>query len=75
MTETNARRVFIGRDREAPQCGNGQTTASTEFSHHMSIDSKGNLYATEVNDNFAADECCRRIQKFVSKGMSSTPAN
>ena len=114
------KQVFIGRDCEAPKCGNGHTTASTAFSpdpqqrflyiadrsegrilvldrktleilysfgklsqapgdfnilHHMSIDSKGNLYTTEVNDNFTAGECCRRIQKFVFKGMSSAPMN
>ena len=114
------KQVFIGRDCEAPKCGNGNTAASTAFSpdpqqrflyvadrseghilvlerktleirysfgklsqapgdfnilHHMSIDSKGNLYTTEVNDNFTAGECCRRIQKFVFKGMSSAPMN
>lgn len=114
------KQVFIGRECEAPRCGNGQTTASTAFStdrqqkflfvadrsegkilvldrkslqtlysfgkpgqapgefnvlHHMASDHQGNLYTTEVNDNFAAGECCRRIQKFAFTGMSSIPAN
>lgn len=112
--------TFIGRDCEAPACGNGQTTAATAFSrdpeqrylfvadrseghvlvlnrkslevlysfgnagqgpgdfnvlHHMAVDLKGNLYTTEVNDNFARGECCRRIQKFVNKGMAAPPSN
>ena len=41
--------------------------------HEIATDLKGNLYTTEVNDNFAAGECCRRVQKFVYKGMSSVP--
>jgi DNA-binding beta-propeller fold protein YncE len=114
------KQTFIGRDCEAPACGNGQTTAATAFSrdpgqryvfvadrseghvlvldrkslevlysfgnasqapgdfnilHHMAVDLKGNLYTTEVNDNFARGECCRRIQKFVYKGMSAPPSN
>ena len=43
--------------------------------HHMSSDSQGNLYTTEVNDNFARGECCRRVQKFVFKGMATVPSN
>jgi DNA-binding beta-propeller fold protein YncE len=43
--------------------------------HHMTSDSQGNLYTTEVNDNFAAGECCRRVQKFVYKGLAAPPAN
>lgn len=43
--------------------------------HHMTSDSQGNLYTTEVNDNFAAGECCRRVQKFVYKGLGAPPAN
>jgi len=35
--------------------------------HHMTADSKGNLYASEVEDG-------RRIQKFVFKGLSSAAA-
>ena len=99
--------VFIDRWCEAPHCGNGQTVASTAFSHdpeqrflyvasrsparvwildrktlevldsfgrpgvapgefyvlhHMNVDSKGNLYVTEVQDG-------KRAQKFVYKGM------
>jgi DNA-binding beta-propeller fold protein YncE len=99
--------VFIDRYCEAPHCGNGQTVASTAFSHdpeqrflyvasrsparlwvldrktlqpldsfgrngiapgefyvmhHMNVDSKGNLYVTEVQDG-------KRIQKFVFKGL------
>ena len=34
--------------------------------HHMTADSKGNLYASEVEDG-------RRIQKFVFKGLMSVP--
>jgi hypothetical protein len=100
--------VFIDRYCEVPHCGNGQTVASTAFSHdpeqkflyvasrsparvwvldrktltpldsfgrpgigpgefyvlhHMNVDSKGNLYVTEVQDG-------KRLQKFVFKGMS-----
>jgi len=103
--------VFIDRYCEAPHCGNGQTVASTAFSHdpeqkylyvasrsparlwildrktlepldsfgrpgiapgefyvmhHMNVDSKGNLYVTEVQDG-------KRIQKFVFKGYTTTP--
>jgi hypothetical protein len=112
------KQVFIGRGCLAPECGNGQTTASTAFSrdpqqrflyvadrseghvfvldrktleilysfgklgmepgnfnilHHMTTDLKGNLYTTEVNDNFARGECCRRVQKFTYKGMGFAP--
>jgi sugar lactone lactonase YvrE len=35
--------------------------------HHMTADSKGNLYASEVEDG-------HRIQKFVFKGFSSVAA-
>ena len=35
--------------------------------HHMTADSNGNLYASEVEDG-------RRVQKFVFKGLSSLPA-
>jgi hypothetical protein len=104
--------VFIDRYCEAPHCGNGQTVASTAFSHdpeqkflyvasrsparlwildrktlepldsfgrngiapgefyvmhHMNVDSKGNLYVTEVQDG-------KRIQKFVFKGYTTVPA-
>ena len=104
---------FIDRYCEEPHCGNGQTVASTAFSHdpeqrylyvasrsparvwvldrktlepldsfgrpgiapgefyvlhHMNVDSKGNLYTTEVQDG-------KRIQKFVFKGFSTTPSN
>jgi DNA-binding beta-propeller fold protein YncE len=103
--------VFIDRYCEVPHCGNGQTVASTAFSHdpeqkylyvasrsparvwildrktlepldsfgrngvapgefyvmhHMNVDSKGNLYVTEVQDG-------KRIQKFVFKGYTTTP--
>src|SRR5262245_33779909 len=111
------RQVFIGRECKAPECGNGQTAASTAFSpdaeqrflyvgnrsqarvmilerktlevlgsfgrpgsapgefgtlHHMAVDSKGNLYVTEVTPRQPVN---RRIQKFVFKGMASSPAN
>ena len=36
--------------------------------HHMNVDSKGNLYVTEVQDG-------KRAQKFVFKGLSTTPSN
>jgi DNA-binding beta-propeller fold protein YncE len=100
--------VFVDRWCEAPHCGNGQTVASTAFSHdpeqrflyvasrspariwvldrktlepldsfgrpgvapgefyvlhHMNVDSKGNLYVTEVQDG-------KRAQKFVFKGFA-----
>lgn len=35
--------------------------------HHMTTDSKGNLYSSEVEDG-------RRVQKFVFKGLVSVPA-
>jgi sugar lactone lactonase YvrE len=35
--------------------------------HHMTADSKGNLYASEVEDG-------RRVQKFVFKGLTPLPA-
>jgi hypothetical protein len=99
--------AFIDRWCEAPHCGNGQTVASTAFSHdpeqrflyvasrspariwvldrktlqpldsfgrmgiapgefyvlhHMNVDSKGNLYTTEVQDG-------KRLQKFEFKGL------
>jgi sugar lactone lactonase YvrE len=43
--------------------------AAGEFDvlHHMTTDSKGNLYTSEVEDG-------RRIQKFVFKGIVSAPA-
>jgi DNA-binding beta-propeller fold protein YncE len=101
--------VFVDRYCEAPHCGNGQTVASTAFSHdpeqrflyvasrsparvwiydrktlqpldsfgrpgvapgefyvlhHMNVDTKGNLYVTEVQDG-------KRLQKFEFKGLSS----
>ena len=104
---------FIDRYCEAPHCGNGQTVASTAFSHdpgqqflyvasrsparlwildrktlepldsfgrngvapgefyvmhHMNVDSKGNLYVTEVQDG-------KRIQKFVFKGLVPAPTH
>jgi DNA-binding beta-propeller fold protein YncE len=34
--------------------------------HHLAVDSKGNLYTAEVNPG-------NRAQKFVFKGISSTP--
>ena len=41
-----------------------ETVAPGEFYvlHHMNVDSKGNLYVTEVQDG-------KRAQKFVYKGM------
>ena len=104
--------TFVDRWCEAPHCGNGQTVASTAFSHdpqqrflyvasrspariwildrktleplgafgrpgvgpgefyvlhHMNVDSKGNLYTTEVQDG-------KRAQKFVFKGLINVPA-
>lgn len=111
------KQVFIGRECKAPECGNGQTAASTAFSpdpqqrflyvgnrsqarvmvlerktleilysfgrwgsapgefgtlHHMAIDSKGNLYVTEVTPLRPEN---RRVQKFTFMGMSSRPVN
>jgi hypothetical protein len=36
--------------------------------HHMNVDSKGNLYVTEVQDG-------KRVQKFVFKGMVPVPTH
>lgn len=52
----------------------GQAPGEFNVLHHMASDHQDNLYTTEVNDNFAAGECCRRIQKFKFMGMSSIPA-
>jgi DNA-binding beta-propeller fold protein YncE len=102
---------FIDRYCEVPHCGNGQTVASTAFSHdpdqrflyvasrsparvwvldrktlepldsfgrpgvmpgefyvmhHMNVDSRGNLYVTEVQDG-------KRVQKFEFKGIGPLP--
>jgi DNA-binding beta-propeller fold protein YncE len=107
------KQVFIGRECKAPECGNGQTAASTAFSpdpqqrflfvgnrsqahvmvldrqtleildsfgkpgsdpgdfgtlHHMAVDSKGNLYVTEVTPMKPVN---RRIQKFVFKSIGT----
>ena len=35
--------------------------------HHMTTDTKGNLYTSEVEDG-------RRLQKFVFKGLVAAPA-
>lgn len=42
-------------------------TALGEFRilHHMGVDSKGNIYTTEINEN-------RRVQKFVLKGVRAS---
>src|ERR1700730_14741328 len=63
----------------APQCPTpagfwATRLATSMFSITFRSIWKGNLYSTEVNDNFAAGECCRRIQKFILKGMSPAPA-
>src|ERR1051326_930271 len=47
----------------------GEAPGQFKVIHHMSSDSKGNIYTTEVNDNFARGECCRRFQKFVFSGV------
>ena len=52
----------------------GHAAGDFNVLHHISIDLEDNLYTTEVNDSFAAGECCRRIQKFNLKGMSPAPA-
>jgi DNA-binding beta-propeller fold protein YncE len=51
----------------------GMEPGNFNIIHEMATDLKGNLYTTEVNDNFGAGECCRRVQKFEYKGMSSAP--
>jgi hypothetical protein len=51
----------------------GMEPGNFNILHHMTTDLKGNLYTTEVNDNFARGECCRRVQKFVYKGMGPAP--
>ena len=47
----------------------GPAIAPGEFDvlHHMTTDSKGNLYTSEVEDG-------RRVQKFVFKGFGLPPA-
>jgi DNA-binding beta-propeller fold protein YncE len=51
----------------------GMEPGNFNIIHEIATDSKGNLYTTEVNDNFGAGECCRRVQKFVYKGISAPP--
>jgi DNA-binding beta-propeller fold protein YncE len=47
----------------------GSTPGDFQAPHHMSVDSKGNLYTAEVNPG-------NRAQRFVFKGMSAAvPAN
>ena len=45
---------------------NGVAPGEFYVMHHMNVDSKGNLYVTEVQDG-------KRIQKFVFKGYTTTP--
>jgi hypothetical protein len=45
---------------------NGVAPGEFYVMHHMNVDSKGNLYVTEVQDG-------KRIQKFVFKGMVPAP--
>ncbi len=51
----------------------GMEPGNFNILHQMTSDSKGNIYTAEINDNFTAGECCRRVQKFVYKGLSSVP--
>ena len=46
---------------------NGIAPGEFYVMHHMNVDSKGNLYVTEVQDG-------KRIQKFVFKGYTTAPA-
>jgi DNA-binding beta-propeller fold protein YncE len=45
---------------------NGVAPGEFYVMHHMNVDSKGNLYVTEVQDG-------KRIQKFVFKGIATVP--
>jgi len=45
---------------------NGVAPGEFYVMHHMNVDSKGNLYVTEVQDG-------KRIQKFVFKGIVTVP--
>jgi DNA-binding beta-propeller fold protein YncE len=47
---------------------NGVAPGEFYVMHHMNVDTKGNLYVTEVQDG-------KRIQKFVFKGMKTVPVN
>jgi DNA-binding beta-propeller fold protein YncE len=47
---------------------NGIAPGEFYVMHHMNVDTKGNLYVTEVQDG-------KRIQKFVFKGMKNVPVN
>jgi DNA-binding beta-propeller fold protein YncE len=47
---------------------NGVAPGEFYVMHHMNVDSKGNLYVTEVQDG-------KRIQKFVFKGLVPAPSN
>ena len=47
---------------------NGIAPGEFYVMHHMNVDSKGNLYVTEVQDG-------KRIQKFVFKGMVPAPTH
>src|SRR5712664_1574105 len=47
---------------------NGVAPGEFYVMHHMNVDSKGNLYVTEVQDG-------KRIQKFVFKGMVPAPTH
>jgi len=46
---------------------NGVAPGEFYVMHHMNVDSKGNLYVTEVQDG-------KRVQKFAFKGMVPSPA-
>ena len=47
---------------------NGVAPGEFYVMHHMNVDSKGNLYVTEVQDG-------KRIQKFVFKGLVTVPVS
>jgi DNA-binding beta-propeller fold protein YncE len=47
---------------------NGVAPGEFYVMHHMNVDSKGNLYVTEVQDG-------KRIQKFVFKGLAPAPTH
>jgi hypothetical protein len=46
---------------------NGVAPGEFYVMHHMNVDSKGNLYVTEVQDG-------KRVQKFTYKGLAPLPA-
>ena len=60
------RRVDVRR-KECHQHGNGRNAGEFHWVHNMAVDSKGNIYTTEVDN-------AKRAQKFVYRGTAPVPA-